>query len=295
MHEPNYLFDYSNLGHQGYLTDPDTLELLQRLQFEATRLGVLLQDITSVEPTVRNADMVSIDMAAVRASDHPASSHAGPNGMTAEHLCQLSRYIGMSDRLLATGFFEPNPALDDRGRGAHLADCLISRVQVAFPTALLVHRLDRDTSGVMVFGLTPHAQRGLSMQFEKRTTRKTYVARITGHLQPKTGEVDLPLIVDWDNRPRQKVCHETGKPALTLWRIQRYGEGETRVRLSPKTGRSHQLRVHMLALGHPIIGDPLYAPETALREPRMMLHSQELRLKHPESGKSLNFRAAPDF
>ncbi len=120
MHEPNYLFDYSNLGHQGYLTDPDTLELLQRLQFEATRLGVLLQDIKSVEPTVRNADMVSIDMAAVRASDHPASSHAGPNGMTAEHLCQLSRYIGMSDRLLATGFFEHNPDLDDRGRGAHL-------------------------------------------------------------------------------------------------------------------------------------------------------------------------------
>lgn len=190
---------------------------------------------------------------------------------------------------------KPAGLLSVPGRGANLADCLISRVQVAFPTALLVHRLDRDTSGVMVFGLTPHAQRGLSMQFEKRTTRKTYVARITGHLQPKTGEVDLPLIVDWDNRPRQKVCHETGKPALTLWRIQRYGEGETRVRLSPKTGRSHQLRVHMLALGHPIIGDPLYAPETALQEPRMMLHSQELRLKHPESGKSLNFRAAPDF
>ena len=120
MHEPNYLFDYANLGHQGYLTDPDTLELLQRLQFEAVRLGTLLQHIQHTEPVVRNADLVTVDVASIRASDHPASAHAGPNGMTAEHLCQLSRYIGMSDRLLALGFFEHNPDLDDRGRGAQL-------------------------------------------------------------------------------------------------------------------------------------------------------------------------------
>ena len=120
MHEPNYLFDYANVGHQGYLTDPDTLELLERLQFEAIRLGTLLQNIQHVEPIVRNADLVTLDVAAIRASDHPASTHASPNGMTAEHFCQLSRYIGMSDRLLATGFFEHNPDLDDRGRGAHL-------------------------------------------------------------------------------------------------------------------------------------------------------------------------------
>ena len=120
MHEPNYLFDYTNVGHQGYLTDPDTLELLERLQFEAIRLGTLLQNIQHVEPIVRNADLVTLDVAAIRASDHPASTHASPNGMTAEHFCQLSRYIGMSDRLLATGFFEHNPDLDDRGRGAHL-------------------------------------------------------------------------------------------------------------------------------------------------------------------------------
>ena len=120
MHEPNYLFDYTNVGHQGYLTDPDTLELLERLQFEAIRLGTLLQNIQHIEPIVRNADLVTLDVAAIRASDHPASTHMGPNGMTAEHFCQLSRYIGMSDRLLATGFFEHNPDLDDRGRGAHL-------------------------------------------------------------------------------------------------------------------------------------------------------------------------------
>ena len=120
MHEPNYLFDYANIGHQGYMTDPDTLELLERLQFEAIRLGSLLQNIQNIEPVVRNADLITVDVASIRASDHPATTHASPNGMTAEHFCQLSRYIGMSDRLLATGFFEHNPDLDDRGRGSHL-------------------------------------------------------------------------------------------------------------------------------------------------------------------------------
>ncbi|MGR3616300.1 MAG: RluA family pseudouridine synthase [Paracoccaceae bacterium] len=190
---------------------------------------------------------------------------------------------------------KPAGLLSVPGRGDHLSDCLISRVQVAFPTALLVHRLDRDTSGVMVFGLSPHAQRNLSMQFEKRSPKKTYVAVVAGELQPKTGEVDLPLIVDWEHRPRQMVCHETGKPALTEWRVVRFSDGRTRVRLMPKSGRTHQLRVHMLALGHPIVGDPLYAPEAALAEPRMLLHAEELRLKHPESGQSVKFRAAPDF
>lgn len=190
---------------------------------------------------------------------------------------------------------KPAGLLSVPGRGEHLADCLLTRVQAGFPTALLVHRLDRDTSGVMVFALSPHAQRNLSMQFEKRSTKKTYVARIAGRLEPKTGTVDLPLIVDWPNRPLQMVCHETGKPAVTDWRVVRFGEGETRVSLSPKTGRSHQLRVHMLALGHPILGDPLYAPETAADYDRMMLHSEELRVKHPESGKAMKFRAKADF
>jgi tRNA pseudouridine32 synthase/23S rRNA pseudouridine746 synthase len=190
---------------------------------------------------------------------------------------------------------KPAGLLSVPGRGEHLADCLLTRVQLAFPTALLVHRLDRDTSGVMVFALSPHAQRNLSMQFEKRSTKKTYVARIAGRLEPKTGTVDLPLIVDWPNRPLQMVCHETGKPAVTDWRVVRYGADETRVSLSPKTGRSHQLRVHMLALGHPILGDPLYAPDTAGEYDRMMLHSEELRLKHPESGKAMKFRAKPDY
>jgi tRNA pseudouridine32 synthase/23S rRNA pseudouridine746 synthase len=193
------------------------------------------------------------------------------------------------------GVTQPSGLLSVPGRGPHLADCLLTRVQAVFPQALLVHRLDRDTSGVMVFALTPHAQRNLSMQFEKRTTRKMYVARVWGHLAEKTGTVDLPLIVDWPNRPLQKVCHETGKPAVTDWKVVREDETGSRVHLFPKTGRSHQLRVHMLAMGHVILGDPLYAEGPARDFPRLMLHSQELRIKHPENGRSMKFRAAAPF
>lgn len=190
---------------------------------------------------------------------------------------------------------KPSGLLSVPGKGPHLADCLMTRVQDAFPTALLIHRLDRDTSGVMVFALTPHAQRHIGLQFEKRQTKKTYVARVSGKLEPKTGTVDLPLIVDWENRPRQKVCHETGKPAQTDWRVLRSNSDESRVRLMPKTGRSHQLRVHMLSLGHPILGDPFYATGAALDHPRLMLHSEELRLRHPDGGEGVRFRAKAPF
>ncbi|MEL7012427.1 MAG: RluA family pseudouridine synthase [Pseudomonadota bacterium] len=190
---------------------------------------------------------------------------------------------------------KPSGLLSVPGKGPELADCLLSRVQDAFPTALLVHRLDRDTSGVMVFGLTPHAQRHLGLQFEKRQVKKTYVARVWGHLTPKKGEVDLPLIVDWPNRPRQMVCLETGKPALTAWRLMKTSDTESRVRLMPKTGRSHQLRVHMQALGHPILGDPFYAEGPARAFERLMLHSEELRLRHPDGGAGMTFRKKAPF
>ncbi len=190
---------------------------------------------------------------------------------------------------------KPAGLLSVPGKGPHLADCLIARVQEAFPTALLVHRLDRDTSGVMVFGLTPHAQRHLGLQFEKRRVKKTYVARLWGRLEPRSGTVDLPLIVDWPNRPLQKVCHETGRAAQTDWRVQSYKDNETRVRFMPKTGRSHQLRVHALALGHVILGDPLYATGAAREFPRLMLHSEELRLRHPDGGEGMKFRATAPF
>lgn len=190
---------------------------------------------------------------------------------------------------------KPAGLLSVPGKGPELADCLMSRVRAAFPDALLVHRLDRDTSGVMIFALTPHAQRHLGLQFEKRMTKKTYVARVWGMPDEKKGTIDLPLIVDWPNRPRQMVCHETGKPAQTEWRVLK-AEGKTaRVRLMPRTGRSHQLRVHMLALGHPILGDPFYANGEARDFPRLMLHSQELRFNHPEGGQSTKVRAPVPF
>ncbi|MDP7150515.1 MAG: RluA family pseudouridine synthase [Paracoccaceae bacterium] len=190
---------------------------------------------------------------------------------------------------------KPAGLLSVPGRGEHLADCLLTRVKDVFPQTLLVHRLDRDTSGVMVFAQTPHAQRNLSMQFEKRSVKKTYIARVWGRLEPKTGTVDLPLIVDWPNRPRQMVDLHNGKPAMTNWRVLKASDAESRVRLMPKTGRSHQLRVHMQALGHPILGDPFYAEGEARDHPRLMLHSEELRLRHPDGGEGMKFRAKAPF
>ncbi len=190
---------------------------------------------------------------------------------------------------------KPAGLLSVPGKGEHLADCLLARVQNAFPEGLLVHRLDRDTSGVMVFALTPHAQRHLGLQFEKRMMKKTYIAQVHGKLEPKEGTVDLPLIVDWPNRPRQMVCHETGKQAVTDWRVVRYGDGTSRVRLFPQTGRSHQLRVHMLAMGHPIMGDPFYAEGEARNAPRLMLHAETLQLRHPDGGKGMRFTAKCPF
>lgn len=190
---------------------------------------------------------------------------------------------------------KPSGLLSVPGRGAHLSDCLLSRVQAAFPEALLVHRLDRDTSGIMVFALTPHAQRHLGRQFEKRQVKKTYVARVWGRVTEKNGTVDLPLIVDWPNRPRQKVDFDKGKPALTDWRVAKYEENATRVRLYPKTGRSHQLRVHMREIGHPILGDSFYAEGEARNAPRLMLHAEGLRLRHPDGGVGMSFSAKCPF
>lgn len=190
---------------------------------------------------------------------------------------------------------KPSGLLSVPGKGPDLADCLIARVQRVFPDALLVHRLDRDTSGVMIFALTPHTQRHLGLQFENRQTKKTYVARVWGEMADKTGTVDLPLIVDWPNRPLQMVDHENGRSAVTDWRVVRVGGNETRVRLMPKTGRSHQLRVHMLALGHPILGDPFYATGPARDHPRLMLHSETLQFRHPDGGQGMRITAPCPF
>ena len=202
------------------------------------------------------------------------------------------RLIHHDDQMLVVD--KPEGLLSVPGRGEDRADCLIARLRGAFPTVLLVHRLDLDTSGVMVFALTPHAQRHLGRQFEARQVRKSYVARLWGRLEPRTGTVDQPLMVDWPNRPRQMI-HPEGRPAQTGWRVIRASDAETRVRLNPLTGRSHQLRVHMAHLGHPILGDPLYASGAAADFPRLMLHAETLRLRHPETNVTMTFSAEVPF
>ena len=191
---------------------------------------------------------------------------------------------------------KPSGLLSVPGKGEHLSDCVISRVQKIFPDALLVHRLDLETSGIMLFAMTRHAQRHLGLQFEKRQIKKNYIARVWGHIEEKTGEIDLPLIVDWPNRPRQKICHETGKSAFTKWRVLRRDNISTRVRLTPTTGRSHQLRVHMLSTGHVILGDKLYSDGDALNaSERLLLHAESIKLRHPEGGKAVVFKSACPF
>ena len=174
-------------------------------------------------------------------------------------------------------------------------DCLITRLQAARWDALTVHRLDCDTSGVIIFARTKQAQGFLGQEFEQRRAQKTYVARLKGRLEPDSGTVDLPLGSDWEYRPRQKVDHQKGRPAVTDWQVISRTDTETRVRLTPHTGRSHQLRVHMLALGHPILGDQIYAPETLIDHNRLMLHAETLSLHHPATKERVSFTAPAPF
>ncbi|EKN5909901.1 TPA: bifunctional tRNA pseudouridine(32) synthase/23S rRNA pseudouridine(746) synthase RluA [Yersinia enterocolitica] len=183
------------------------------------------------------------------------------------------------------------------GRAPENKDSVMTRIQADFPTAESVHRLDMATSGVIVVALTKAAERELKRQFREREPKKSYIARVWGHLAQNEGLIDLPLICDWPNRPKQKVCYETGKPSQTLYQVlSRDADGSTRVKLSPITGRSHQLRVHMLAIGHPILGDGFYAhPEAKAMASRLQLHAQELCITHPEFGTVMHFKCEPEF
>lgn len=204
-----------------------------------------------------------------------------------------ARIIHADDHVVVAD--KPAGLLSVPGRGEERQDCLIDRLRAEFADILLVHRLDLDTSGVMIFARTRAAQGHLGQQFEKRGTTKNYIARLWGRIEEDKGRVDLPLIVDWPNRPRQHVNFETGKPAVTDWRVIGKRETETRVRLQPLTGRSHQLRVHMKEIGHPILGDPLYSEGAARAFPRLMLHAESLRLRHPETGVMMTFSASCPF
>lgn len=191
---------------------------------------------------------------------------------------------------------KPSGLLSVPGRAPEHKDSVMTRIQRDYPAAESVHRLDMATSGIIVVALTKAAERELKRQFREREPKKTYVARIWGRLEPETGMVDLPLICDWPNRPKQKVCFETGKPAQTGYEVLEYEENATRVRLFPVTGRSHQLRVHMLALGHPILGDRFYAHDEArAAAPRLQLHAEALSVTHPANGKPMQFTCKSDF
>ena len=183
------------------------------------------------------------------------------------------------------------------GRLPEHQDCLQNRVQRVLPTATIVHRLDMATSGIMLMALNKAAHVAISRQFEQRKTNKSYIARVFGKVSEIEGSVDLPLICDWPNRPKQMVDHDNGKASLTHYSVLAYdelpsGQVTTLVELRPVTGRSHQLRVHMLALGHPILGDRLYAHEQAFAlSTRLKLHARNLAFSHPVQGELLRFTA----
>jgi tRNA pseudouridine32 synthase/23S rRNA pseudouridine746 synthase len=180
--------------------------------------------------------------------------------------------------------------------GKEHADCLQARAQRVFPTATIVHRLDMATSGLMVMALNKSAHRHISKQFELRETTKTYQAVVFDNVQQDSGEINLPLICDWPNRPKQMVDHEQGKKALTHWRVIERNANTTRVELKPVTGRSHQLRVHMLSMQHPIIGDTLYAHSQALEMAnRLNLHAMLLSFRHPVTEQMLYFESQVPF
>lgn len=193
---------------------------------------------------------------------------------------------------------KPSGLLSVPGRGAHLQDCLTARVQACHPDALVVHRLDMATSGLVVFARGAGAQRRLNDSFTRREVAKTYVAVVEGSVAADSGEIDLPLRADWPNRPMQMIDREHGKASLTRYRVlAREPAGRaTRVELQPITGRAHQLRVHMLALGHPILGDALYASAPVhAAAGRLLLHAAALRFPHPAGGAAVFVESAAPF
>lgn len=180
---------------------------------------------------------------------------------------------------------KPAGLLSVPGKTEDLADCAEARVRAAFAEALLVHRLDMSTSGLLLFARNPRAQRIISGQFEKRIIKKEYLAEIWGAPAETSGCIALPLRADWPNRPRQMVCRERGRSALTAWEVAARRGATTLMRLRPTTGRSHQLRVHMAAMGWPILGDPLYAAGEALAAaPDLALRAVRLAWRSPADG-----------
>jgi len=182
------------------------------------------------------------------------------------------------------------------GRGDDKRDSAWTQVLQRYPDARVAHRLDMATSGLMAFGRGVAAQRALSMAFERREVHKAYVAVVAGRVADAQGHVALPITVDWPNRPLQHVDFEAGKPSLTHWQVLERADDRTRLLLEPVTGRSHQLRVHMAAIGHPMLGDALYAPaDVQAMAPRLLLHACRLTLPHPGRREPVTFDCAAPF
>jgi tRNA pseudouridine32 synthase/23S rRNA pseudouridine746 synthase len=191
---------------------------------------------------------------------------------------------------------KPSGLLSVPGRGPDKADCARSRIQDIYPDALTIHRLDMSTSGLLLFARSREVQRAIAAEFERGRVAKSYLADVWGTPTNESGLIDLPLINDWPNRPRQKVDHESGKPSQTRYEILDRREKTARLQLTPLTGRTHQLRVHLAALGHPILGDDLYAHEEALQmTPRLHLHATGLRFRHPATGSAVHYESPCPF
>ena len=210
-----------------------------------------------------------------------------------------TQVLHMDDSCLAVD--KPAGLLCVPGRGPQKQDCLARRVQQQYADALVVHRLDMATSGVWLMARGAPMQRALGRAFEQQAVHKRYVAVVAGRVAPPAsadgwGDIDLPIGADWPRRPLQQIDHERGRPSQTRWRILEAGARTTRLELMPRTGRSHQLRVHLKAIGHPILGDTLYAPpEVQALAPRLLLHACALRLAHPASGLPLEIDCPAPF
>jgi len=191
---------------------------------------------------------------------------------------------------------KPDLLLTIPGRHPKNKDCLIARLQQDYPSASIVHRLDLDTSGIMVIPLNKPTHGHISRQFQQRTVKKSYHAIVFGAVGQDRGEIDLPIAPDWSNRPRQKICHQRGKEALTRFEVLERMDDRSRLLLKPVTGRSHQLRIHLAQLGHPILGCDLYAHDQALgMADRLMLHASSLEFEHPASGEPMKGWCPPVF
>lgn len=191
---------------------------------------------------------------------------------------------------------KPAGLLTVAGNSPELADCLEARVRREYPAATMIHRLDMDTSGLIVLALTAAAHAHIGKQFEGRQTRKTYIALVWGRPGEASGRIDQPMTSDWPNRPKQHVDPVNGRPAITEWCVLEQHADHTRLQLTPLTGRTHQLRVHMDFIGHPILGDNLYAPAQALAaSDRLCLHAETLELRHPAGGAWMRFHSTAPF